>query len=350
VASVSELQFHHEKETINQKALNVCFFHEFILMILFLFLHFFPYIHGDCLEFPDNQFINECLITESVNHNLSIEHYYSECLQCKIQTLIKPENIKFEENNQCLTIELQCIQLIFTNTEIFEDFFQFHQQFIYDLFNKDNGTSQNTLHIIVKENTLEEINIEYIEKIFQLEYHAYRALFFELHIKNSIIKINRNLLNITRLSIKIILNCGDRIKPIRTIYIIHNHNITLDSEQDFCSTIFIPPSPTISSTLVIRTSPSEVLSVSHEKSKDIILIIILLTGSLLCILITCLIYCFKRIRRHYSKNNDTTSEVTSSEDSSMETPLSLNEKPKLSLKFKRPLRAMRALQLLDDDI
>ncbi|CAF4029190.1 unnamed protein product, partial [Rotaria sp. Silwood1] len=96
--------------------------------------------------------------------------YYSECLQCKIQTLIQYENLKFEENNQCLTIILQCIQLIFNNKEIFEDFFQYHQQFIYDLFNKNNGTHQNTLHIIIKENTIEEINRNYIENIFQLKY------------------------------------------------------------------------------------------------------------------------------------------------------------------------------------
>ncbi|CAF3354455.1 unnamed protein product [Rotaria sp. Silwood2] len=247
-------------------------------MKFFLFLLCFSYIHCDCLEFINNQSINECFIQEVTNYDLDILHYYSECLQCTIQTLIEYENIKFEENNQCLTIELQCIQLIFHNKEIFEDFFQYHQQFIYDLFNKDNGTDQNTLHIIIKENTIEEINLEYIEHIFQLNYQAYRALFFELHIQNQYININRNLINITRLSIKIILICGDDIKPMQTIYMIHNHNITLESQQDLCLPIFIPSINTISPIIIIETSSNELLSISDKKSKHIILIIILLTG------------------------------------------------------------------------
>ncbi|CAF4108179.1 unnamed protein product, partial [Rotaria sp. Silwood1] len=148
-------------------------------MKFFLFLLCFPYIHCDCLEFINNQSINECFIQQITNHDIDIHNYYPECLQCKIQTLIQYENLKFEENNQCLTIILQCIQLIFNNKEIFEDFFQYHQQFIYDLFNKNNGTHQNTLHIIIKENTIEEINRNYIENIFQLKYQSYLALFFE---------------------------------------------------------------------------------------------------------------------------------------------------------------------------
>ncbi|CAF3837419.1 unnamed protein product, partial [Rotaria sp. Silwood1] len=278
-----------------------------------------------------------------------IHNYYSECLQCKIQTLIQYENLKFEENNQCLTIILQCIQLIFNNKEIFEDFFQYHQQFIYDLFNKNNGTHQNTLHIIIKENTIEEINRNYIENIFQLKYQSYRALFFELHIKNQIIKINQNLIDITRLSIKIILVCGDNIKPLQTIYMIHNHKITLESQQDLCLPIFIPLTNTFSSIIIIETSSYELLSISHKKSKHTILIIILLISCLLCLLILFII-CYLKYKRFYrsriSRKTETISEQSISQDISMETPLSLNDEPKLE----RPLSRIRAIQILDDDI
>jgi hypothetical protein len=260
--------------------------------------------------------------------------------------LIRPENILFEENNQCLLIELQCIQLIFNTKKNFENFFQYHQKYLYDLFYKDNGTDQNTLHIIIKENILKEINLEYIENIFELKYQAYRVLFFELHIHNQDIYINRNLLNITRLSMKLIFICGEKNKPIQTIYIIHNHKIILESKQDLCSTIFIPLSTTISSTLIITSSSNELLSISNEESKNIILIIILLTTFLLSLLIILIIYCFKRIRHRY-RSIDTTSELSISQD---ETPLTPNEKPKLSLKLKRPIRSMRAIQLLEDDV
>ncbi|CAF1166009.1 unnamed protein product [Rotaria sordida] len=319
-------------------------------MKFFLFLLYFSYIHCDCLEFINNQSINECFIQQTINYDLNVHHYYSECLQCKIQTIIQPENIKFEENNQCLIIELQCIQLIFNNKEIFEDFFHNYQQFIYDLFNKNNGTDQNTLHIIIKENTIEEINLEYIENIFQLKYQSYRVLFFELHIiKNQNIKINQNLLYIKRLSIKIILICNDEIKSIQTIYMIHNHKITLESQQDLCLPIFIPSTITISPIIITETSSNILLSISHKKSKSIIRIIILLTSCLLCLLILFIICCFK-YRRYYrsklSRKTETTSELSISQDTSVETPLSLNDKPKL----KQPISRMRAIQIFEDDI
>ncbi|CAF2162761.1 unnamed protein product [Rotaria magnacalcarata] len=283
----------------------------------------------------------------------NIHHYYTECLQCTIQTLIQNEQIKFEETNQCLTIELQCIQLMFDNEKIFEDFFQFHQHFIYDLFNKDNGTNQNTLHVTIKENTIEEIDCEYIENIFLLKYQAYRALFFELHIQNQTIKINPNLLNITRFSIKIILMCGNKTKPIQTIYIIHNHKITLESEQESCSSIFIPSTMSVTSTIISESSSNEVLSILHEKSKHIIRIITLLISCLLCILLSLIFYCFKRRKHRYSTSSTMTissNAPSTSHDISAETPLSVNDTPKLNSKLERSFSRMRALQLLEDDI
>jgi hypothetical protein len=325
----------------------------FLVMIFFLYsLHFFPFIRGDCLEFANDQITNECLIKEIENHDFDIERYYPQCLRCTIETLITPENIKFEEDNQCLSIELQCIQLIFNNKETFEDFFRFHQQFIYDLFNKDNGTDQNTLHVIIKDNTLEEINSDYIETIFQFKYQGYRALFFEIHYQNQNIIINRNLINITRLSMKLILVCSNDSKPKQTIYAIHNRKITLENEQNSCPSVLIPSITATSSTLIIHSTSDVLSSISQEKSKDIVLVIILLTGSLVLLLTMLIIYCFKRLKHHHmrlSKKSDTTSELSTSQDISIETPLS-NEKPKLSLKPKRPLRGMRAIQLLEDDI
>ncbi|CAF1642773.1 unnamed protein product, partial [Rotaria sp. Silwood1] len=47
-----------------------------------------------------------------------------------------------------------------------------------------------------------------------------------------------------------------------------------------------------------------------------------------------------------SRKTETISEQSISQDISMETPLSLNDKPKLE----RPLSRIRAIQILDDDI
>jgi len=314
-------------------------------MIFFLLFSFFFTIRGDCLEFTNTSLINKCLIVDSEPPDWDTEHYYPQCLLCTIETLIKPANIQFEQENQCLTIELQCIQLKFPSIKIFENFFRFHQAYLDDLFHTDNGTDQNTLHVIIKNNTLHEINADYIKEIFQ--YRTYRALFFELHIQNEIIRINRNLIDLTRLSIKLILVCGDKISRRQTIYIFHDRKITRESKHDPCTPIFIPSTTMIISTTVIASTP---LAISKEKSKTIVLIIILLTAFLLSLGITLMIYCLKRIRHRYrrvSKNSETTSEVSISQD---ETPLTPNETPKLSLKLKRPLRGMRALQLLDDDV
>jgi hypothetical protein len=303
-------------------------------MIFILFFSFFPFIHGDCLEFTNNQTLNKCHIKHIVNQNFDIQRYYPQCLQCNIQTLIKSENITLENDNQCLNIDLQCIQLIFNHQNIFEDFFKLHQQYIYDLFYQNNGTDQNTLHVIIKNHTLEEINEEYIEDIFRKEFQAYRVLFIELFISNQNIKLNRNLANLVRLSIKIILNCGQRIQ---TIYLIHNRNITLESKEDLCSII---PSSTSTS--------DEVLSISEEKSRDLILLIILLTSSLVCLLITFIICCVRYLKRRHRRRKslkeiETPSELSLDED--IETP-----KPQVVIKSKPPVRGMRAIQFLEDDI
>jgi hypothetical protein len=310
-------------------------------MIFFLFFSFVLSIRGDCLEFNNTSLINKCLIVDSESPDLNTEHYYPQCLLCNIETLIKPENIQLEQTNQCWDIELQCIQLKFPSIEIFEDFFRFHQAFLDDLFYIANGTDQNTLHVIIKNNTLHEINADYIDEIFPLNHRVYRALFFELHIHNEIIRIHRNLIDLDRLSIKLILVCDDQFKRQQTIYVFHDRNITRESKHDPCAPILIP-----STTIIISTHPNQPLSISKEKSKNIVLIIILLTTFLFCLCITLMIYCWKRIRR-LSEKYDTTSEVSVSQD---ETPLTPSEQPRLSLKLKRPLRGMRALQLLDDDV
>jgi hypothetical protein len=253
--------------------------------------------------------------------------------------LIKPENIQLEENNQCLKFELQCIQLTFPSIEIFEDFFRLYQAFLDNLFSTVNGTHQNTLHVIIKNNSLHEINADYIEDIFSLKHRVYRVLFFELYIHNDeIIRIHRNLIDLNPLSIKLIFICGDK----KSIYVFHDRNITRESKHELCASIFIPSTKiTMTSTL-----PNEPLSISKEKATNIVLIIILLTALLLGLCITLMIYCWKRLRRRYRRLSESTSEVSTSQD---ETSLSSSVQPKLSLKLKRPLRGIRALQLLDDD-
>ena len=321
-------------------------------MKFFLFLFYISYVRSDCLEFINNQSINECLIKKSTNHDIHIDHYYPECLQCTIQTLIQPENIAFEENNTCLTIGLQCIQFMFHDETMFEDFFQSYQPFVYNLFNTDNNTDQNTLHIIIKECTFEEINAEYIDRIFQLRYQAYRVVFLELHIQDQNIKINRDLLTITRLSIKLILVCGDTTKPKQTIYLIYNHQIILESQQDLCSSILIPSLSTIYPQKIIQSSSNVLLFMSRRKSKDIIRTIILLTTVLFCLLIIFIVCCLKYRHRFFKKStkSETTSELSTSEDTSVEASLSLSEKSNLDFKLKQPLRGMRAIQLLENDI
>ena len=322
-------------------------------MKFFLLICYISYISSDCLKFINNQSINECLIKKSTNHNIHIQHYYSECLQCTIQTQIQSENIEFEKNNTCLTIQLQCIQFIFHNEIIFEDFFQSYQSLIYNLFYTNHSTDQNTLHIIIKQSTLEEINLEYINRIFQLQYQAYRVLFFELHIQNQNIKINQNLRNIIRLSIKLILICNNnnnnKFELKQTIYLIDNHQIILQSQHDLCLSIFISSlTTTYYQKNLIQSSSNALLFISHRKSNHIIHTIILLIIFLLCLLIVFIICCLKH-KNHYfksSKKNETTSE-----DTSVKTFLSLDEKSNLDFKLKQSSSSgIHAIQLIDNDI
>jgi hypothetical protein len=113
----------------------------------------------------------------------------------------------------------------------------------------------------------------------------------------------------------------------------------LESKQDLCSTIFNSSLTTISSIL----SSSEILPIRNEKSKNIIFIIILLTGFLLGLFIILMIYCFKQIKQRYRRLSEKIETIS-------ERSISQDETPKLSLKLKRPIRGMRAIQLLDDDV
>lgn len=323
-------------------------------MIFFVLFLYFSYIQCDCLEFLHNQRINGCFLQSTINRNIDIHYYYSECLQCQIETFIESENIKFEENNSCLTIGLQCIQLTFPNKQIFENFFQCHQHFLYDLFNKDNSTDQNTLHIIIKENTIDEIDGIYIENIFQKQFQAYRVLFFELHNQNQDVKLNRNLLQINRLSIKIILICGNETNPIETIYIVHNDKIALESENDLCSAPSIPSTITITSTTIIELSTNQILSISHQKSNNVPMISILLIIFLLCVSALLILYCLKFKKHGHSSPSSllssqttvTPEEPLTSQDRSLEISLSLNNTPKLERSSSR----MRTIQLFENDI
>lgn len=313
-------------------------------MIFFLFFSLFPLIRTDCLEFNQTSPINRCFIINIEHSKNNPEHYYPECLQCTIATYIEPEDIQWEEENQCFMIELQCIQMKFPTREIFEDFFQYYQTFLLDLFFKVNGTDRNTLHVIIEKNSLEEINAEYIEQVLQFNSSAYRVFFLELHLHNQIIRINRDLTNLIHLSMKLILVCGQRQQ---TIYIIHNRNIILESQSDSCPVQLIPSTNTIT---IPRTTMIEVWPISQKKSKSIVLIIVLLTSILLSLCIGMIFYCWKRLKHRYrrlSEKLETMSEDSFSQD---ETPLTPKKQPNLSIKPQRTHRGVRALQLLDDDI
>ena len=310
-------------------------------MIFFLFFSLFPLIRTDCLEFNQTSRINRCFIINIERSKNNPEHYYPECLQCTIETYIEPEDIQWEE---CSMIELQCVQMKFPTREIFEDFFQYYQTFLLDLFFKANGTDRNTLHVIIEKNSLEEINAEYIEQVLQFNSSAYRVFFLELHLHNQIIRINRDLTNLIHLSIKLILVCEDQIQRQETIYIIHNRNIILESQSDSCPALLIPSTNTITIPL---TTMIEVWPVSQKKSKSIVLIIVLLTGILLSLCIGLTFYCWKRLKHRYRRLSEKLETISEDSFSQDETP---KEQPKLSLKPQRTHRGVRALQLLDDDI
>lgn len=307
-------------------------------MIVFLFFSLFPLIRTDCLEFNQTSRINRCFI---INIEHDSEQYYPRCLQCTIETYIEPDDIHWKEENQCLILELQCIQMKFPTREIFEDFFGSYQRFILDLFFQDNGTDRNTLHVIIEKNSLEEINVEYIEQVLQFNALTYRVFFLELHLHNQIIRINRDLINLIHLSMKLILICEDEIPREETIYLIHNRNIILESQSDSCPALLIPSTSTITIPL---TTMIEVLPISPKKSQSIVLLIVLVTGVLLSLCIGMSWYCWKRLKYRYrrlSEKLETMSESSLSQDETPQEPIKLNSKPH---------RGIRALQLLDDDI
>ncbi|UJR14227.1 hypothetical protein I4U23_001219 [Adineta vaga] len=271
------------------------------------------------------------------------EDSYSECLRCQIHTLIQSNEIEFENINECLTIKLQCIQFLFDNQKIFEEFLNLHQEYIYKLFYKENTTARNTLHIILKEHQFKEINQEYIENYFPIEFQAYRVLFFEIYIHNTMIIIDEDLMNLTRLSIKIILNCvNNNQQRLQTIYIIHNQNISLESKEDFCSLLLTPLLTT-----TLKTSITELLLISENQMKDFNRFPILFTCFIFSLLlILYLIYYLKHKRvKSLTKTN-----ISSESTVSLETPISIDEKPKVSLKIKPSKRTVRTIQLINDEI
>ena len=293
-----------------------------------VFLLLFSSIRCDCLEFSNSSLINQCFIRDINQINFEISHFYSHCLQCTIQTSIESDDIQLIHDQNCSSIHLQCVQIFFDNIELFEEFFPFHQQLIYDLFDKTNGINQNTLHIIIKNNSLTQIESVYIEQRFDANFQSYRVLFFELYLQQMPIEINRNLTALIRLPMKIILNCqDDKHVKRQTIYIIYNQNISRETTDDFCSL-----STTISTTTI------EMLPLTQDKSKDIILIIIFLTVILSAIALTISVCIYRRCKRIYRRLS-----------TKADTPSELSVSP-ATPKIKRKARGLRALQLIDDEV
>ncbi|CAF1007017.1 unnamed protein product [Adineta ricciae] len=285
---------------------------------------------------------NECLLTESANYSTRLGDFYPQCLQCRIQTLIKSDDIQLETDSLCSTVELQCVQLIFDGQDLFDDFFNLHQEYIYDLFSKTNADfNQNTLHVTLKMHQFKEVNRQYIERHFQSKYQAYRVLFLEVYLQDSVMKIHEDLIGLTRLSMKIILNCRIKNELLQTIYTIHNQKISLESQKDHCSLM----SPT-TNILMNPTSSPQFLLISEEKPKTSHLFPILFTCMLISLLILSLFYYYKRDDKKSSKISNSGSASTIS----LETPVSIEEKARLSLKPKRTKVGMRVVQLFNEEI
>ena len=318
-------------------------------MISYLFfLNFFLLIHGDCLEFSHNQSTNACLIISNDDHSRNIDRQYPECLRCTIGAFVPPESLQLEgENSPCSRISLQCIQIIFSNQTIFEAFFDAHQPMLYDLFYKDNGTDQNTLHVTLEENTLDEINGDFVQRTFHADQQAYRALLFELQHQERPIGIHRDLTNVTRLSMEIILSCWEKRRSRETIYIVHNRRITLQTGEGACPATLIPSMSTSSS----PPSSTIVLSGSQPEPTRALLVIGLLSTVLLSTLTVLSIGAVKYVARYLSRPRETIARRSTVHDVSPATPLSI-ETPAVAMPIKapRPVRGMRAVQLLDDDI
>ena len=326
-------------------------------MIFYLFFFsFFLSIRADCLEFNQTSQHNQCLFLDTKQSKDDLERYYPYCLQCTISTYIQSDDLQWEEDNQCLRHELQCVQLKFPTKDFLEDFFGSYQRFLLALFFIDNGTNQNTLHVIIEKNSLGEINAEYLEEILRLNSSTYDVFFFEVHLQNNIIRVNRDLTELTYLAIKLILVCGEPRRRQETIYIVQNGVIFLESQSNPCSAILIP---SLTSTVILpasvllttSTDVIEVLPISQEKSKDIVWIIVLFTVALLAFCVSMIWYCLKQLKYRYrrlSKKLETDSESSISQDETPSTPQP--EPKKLSLKSKRSNRAVRALQFLDDDL
>ena len=323
-------------------------FFQRIRMISYLFfLNLFLLIHGDCLEFSHNQSTNACLIISNDDHGRTSDRQYPECLRCTIGSFVPPESLQLEENSPCSRISLQCIQIIFSNQTIFEAFFDVHQPMLYDLFFKDNGTDQNTLHVTLEENTLNEINGDFVQRTFHADQQAYRALLFELQHQDRPIAIHRDLTNVTRLSMEIILSCGEKRRVRETIYIVHNRRITVETGEGACPATLIPSMSTSSS----PPSSTIVLLESQPEPTRALLVIGLLTTVLLSTLTVLSIGAVKYVARYFSRPRETIARRSTQHDVSPATPLSI-ETPTVSVPVKAPraLRGMRAVQLLDDDV
>lgn len=287
--------------------------------------------------------------------------YYSECLICTVDSTFPSENVTLDEENPCLKIELRCVQIRFSNRGVFEDFFTHHQSLIYDLFYKVNRTDQNTLHIIFTENTLNELNQSYIEEYFPIKYQGYRALILEFLGENQTLKLNRDLTNLTRLSIRVVLSCTRQVnREEQSIYLIYDHRIIIEQERASCSALLIPilstiptitEPPSSSSSLITETPSSSstqtvstvVLSSSKEKSSNT-LIIALLTIALLSALSTAVGLAYykywRKSRSIFAEGTSETNSETSSHDQiSVDSVKPMENPPIKTKKAKKPMNS-----------
>ena len=348
-------------EKLNVRAHFASFF-SFDLMFCLIFCHFFlqsiVFIRGDCLKFVDESLkTNECSIQTISNETTNVFPHYSQCLICRIENETFLRNVTLEKENRCLTIELRCVQMIFPTRNVFEEFFLRRNSLIDELFFRNNRIDQNTLHLIFKEKSFDELDRNFVENYFSKNSKSFRALIFEFRHENRKLKLNRDLTEIFHFSIEIVVSCSKQIqRDEESIYIFHQGEIVVERENRNCSAIFVPIDSSSTTTTTIEDEEEILVETTTQilisSSKNDSLPIFLLIGGILTILTTILTCFYRKCSLKTSKIDEETSETNSEisthdDEQSVE---SIEPKRNLPVTIKKPTKMMNSRLIWLDDL
>ncbi|CAF1439334.1 unnamed protein product [Adineta ricciae] len=175
-----------------------------------IFLAIFSCIHNYCLYFQTSS-SNLSNFCQSRASERTIETSYKECLLCEI-SFLSINSINQIDN--CTHI-FECVEFIFYNETLFEQFFQRYAYLIPNLF-KPSGHSriEKSLHIQIKHDNYQKLNFTYLQSVLHSNGIDYSFLTFSLrgNRKQIHLDLQTNFWNLSLHAVRIEIFCNETTK------------------------------------------------------------------------------------------------------------------------------------------